>query len=113
LAVVKSKDINIIGQNFMTGYSIVFDREKMVLGWEASNCYGIENSTSPESSAPESSAPESSAVPPTALNPEATTKVSPTSGLSPNDSTRLKSSISTLFAVIFTALIHCLIIGSS
>ncbi|KAI3962546.1 hypothetical protein MKW92_030438 [Papaver armeniacum] len=41
LAVVKSTDVNIIGQNFMTGYRIVFDREKRVLGWKASNCYDI------------------------------------------------------------------------
>ncbi|KAK4406587.1 Aspartyl protease family protein 1 [Sesamum angolense] len=39
LAVVKSADINIIGQNFMTGYRMVFDREEMVLGWTASDCY--------------------------------------------------------------------------
>jgi hypothetical protein len=25
-------------ENFMTGYNIVFDREKMELGWKASNC---------------------------------------------------------------------------
>ncbi|KAI3995680.1 hypothetical protein MKX01_031453 [Papaver californicum] len=41
LAVVKSPDVNIIGQNFMTGYRIVFNREQMVLGWKASNCYEI------------------------------------------------------------------------
>ncbi|KZV58174.1 aspartic protein-like protein 1 [Dorcoceras hygrometricum] len=34
LAIVKSKELNIIGQNFMTGYCIVFDREKLVLGWK-------------------------------------------------------------------------------
>ncbi|KAK4774072.1 hypothetical protein SAY87_029091 [Trapa incisa] len=45
LALVKSGDLNIIGQNFMTGYHIVFDREKMVLGWKASDCYGGSNST--------------------------------------------------------------------
>jgi hypothetical protein len=39
LGVLRSGDINIIGQNFMTGYHIVFDREKMVLGWKASDCY--------------------------------------------------------------------------
>ncbi|CAN4083480.1 unnamed protein product [Withania somnifera] len=39
LAVVKSGDVNIIGQNFMTGYRVIFDREKMALGWKASNCY--------------------------------------------------------------------------
>lgn len=25
-------------ENFMTGYNIVFDREKNVLGWKASDC---------------------------------------------------------------------------
>ncbi|MCL7051362.1 hypothetical protein MKW94_019939, partial [Papaver nudicaule] len=35
LAILKSPDVNIIGQNFMDGYRIVFDREKMVLGWKA------------------------------------------------------------------------------
>ncbi|XP_010266873.1 PREDICTED: aspartyl protease family protein 1-like [Nelumbo nucifera] len=42
LGVVKSPDVNIIGQNFMTGYHLVFDREKLVLGWKQSNCYDIE-----------------------------------------------------------------------
>ncbi|XP_048500870.1 aspartyl protease family protein 1 isoform X2 [Beta vulgaris subsp. vulgaris] len=37
LAVVKSKELNIIGQNFMTGYRIVFDREKLFLDWEKSD----------------------------------------------------------------------------
>lgn len=41
LAVVRSPDVNIIGHNFMTGHHIVFDREKMVLGWKESNCYEI------------------------------------------------------------------------
>nr|XP_043616722.1 aspartyl protease family protein 1-like isoform X2 [Erigeron canadensis] len=39
LGIVKSEDINIIGQNFMTGYRVVFDREKNILGWKPSNCY--------------------------------------------------------------------------
>uniref|UniRef100_A0A803KXD9 Peptidase A1 domain-containing protein n=1 Tax=Chenopodium quinoa TaxID=63459 RepID=A0A803KXD9_CHEQI len=43
LAVVKSKELSIIGQNFMTGYHIVFDREKLSLGWEKSDCYDIED----------------------------------------------------------------------
>ncbi|KAL9229602.1 hypothetical protein vseg_005052 [Gypsophila vaccaria] len=40
LAVVKSDhdDINIIGENFMTGYRIVFDNEKPAVGWKASDC---------------------------------------------------------------------------
>ncbi|XP_039010470.1 aspartyl protease family protein 1-like [Hibiscus syriacus] len=38
LGVVKSDNVDIIGQNFMTGYRIVLDREKMVLGWIPSDC---------------------------------------------------------------------------
>ncbi|KAF2306277.1 hypothetical protein GH714_016193 [Hevea brasiliensis] len=41
LGVVKSGNVNIIGQNFMTGYRIVFDRERNVLGWKPSNCYDL------------------------------------------------------------------------
>ncbi|KAK4583874.1 hypothetical protein RGQ29_021839 [Quercus rubra] len=48
LGLLKSEGINIIGQNFMTGYRIVFNHDKMVLGWKASNCYNDSNSqTSP------------------------------------------------------------------
>ncbi|KAF2312451.1 hypothetical protein GH714_034716 [Hevea brasiliensis] len=31
-------------KNFMTGYRIVFDREKNVLGWKPSNCYDLSDS---------------------------------------------------------------------
>lgn len=44
LAIVKSAELNIIGQNFMTGYRVVFDREKLILGWKKSSCYDIEDS---------------------------------------------------------------------
>ncbi|XP_050241688.1 aspartyl protease family protein 1-like [Quercus robur] len=86
LALLKSEDINIIGQNFMTGYNIVFDREKNVLGWKASNCYDEENlSTLPISPS------HSPAHSPAAVNPEATENsgtnsdptVSPPSSYSP------------------------------
>ncbi|KAG5534537.1 hypothetical protein RHGRI_022603 [Rhododendron griersonianum] len=55
-------------ENFMTGYRIVFDCEKMVLGWESSNCYDAEkSSTLPVNP------PEPSAIPPTStVEPEAT-----------------------------------------
>ncbi|KAI9080500.1 hypothetical protein K1719_037614 [Acacia pycnantha] len=39
LGIVKSDDVNIIGQNFMTGYHLVFDRDNMILGWKNSSCY--------------------------------------------------------------------------
>ncbi|MFS8016672.1 putative nepenthesin [Helianthus anomalus] len=45
LAVIKNEEMNIIGQNFMTGYRIVFDREKLILGWKKSGCYDIDTST--------------------------------------------------------------------
>ncbi|KAF8376802.1 hypothetical protein HHK36_031527 [Tetracentron sinense] len=69
LAVVKSSDVDIIGQNFMTGYRIVFDREKKVLGWKISHCYDIENS----STLPVAPAmPTGPAVGPGSYTPEAT-----------------------------------------
>ncbi|XP_017246693.1 aspartyl protease family protein 1 [Daucus carota subsp. sativus] len=47
LAVIRSADLNIIGQNFMTGYRIVFNREDRILGWEKSDCqYVVEDSSS-------------------------------------------------------------------
>ncbi|KAI3871398.1 hypothetical protein MKW98_024567 [Papaver atlanticum] len=39
LGVVKATAENFIGNNFMTGHNIVFDRENMVMGWKpANNC---------------------------------------------------------------------------
>ncbi|KAH7566225.1 hypothetical protein ACOSP7_022604 [Xanthoceras sorbifolium] len=68
LAIVKSDNVNIIGQNFMTGYHIVFNREKNVLGWKPSNCYGTDNSNTLPVKPPTASSP----IPPaTAVNPEA------------------------------------------
>ncbi|XP_042054082.1 aspartyl protease family protein 1-like [Salvia splendens] len=70
LAIVKSEDINIIGQNFMTGYNIVFDREEMVLGWSESNCY---DNASGSNTLPVGKGNKTSDAPaPSILNPEAT-----------------------------------------
>ncbi|PNX84902.1 aspartic proteinase-like protein 1-like [Trifolium pratense] len=33
----------LIAENFMTGYRVVFDREKLILGWKKSDCYDIED----------------------------------------------------------------------
>ncbi|GAB4848434.1 hypothetical protein Ancab_003131 [Ancistrocladus abbreviatus] len=71
LAVAKSDTVNIIAENFMTGYRIVFDREKMVLGWEASDCsYTYDTTTSLPIS------PHSSAAVPSSVGTEATTAAS-------------------------------------
>ncbi|KMT08833.1 hypothetical protein BVRB_6g135560 isoform B [Beta vulgaris subsp. vulgaris] len=36
-------DIAFIGQNFMTGYRMVFDRENLKLGWSRSDCQDLSN----------------------------------------------------------------------
>ncbi|KAL0738296.1 hypothetical protein Bca4012_014506 [Brassica carinata] len=72
LGILKSVDfkLNIIGQNFMSGYRIVFDRERMVLGWKRSDCYEDESleATPPppeiEAPPPRLSAPLPSPPPP-------------------------------------------------
>lgn len=52
LAVLKSHiSINIIGQNFMTGLKVVFDRERSVLGWQKFDCYkNVRMADAPEGS---------------------------------------------------------------
>ncbi|KAI3995682.1 hypothetical protein MKX01_031455 [Papaver californicum] len=50
LGVVKATNWNFIGNNFVTGHHIVFNREKMVLGWKPSNCTDkiVDPSTQPK-----------------------------------------------------------------
>ncbi|KAJ3672389.1 hypothetical protein LUZ60_007110 [Juncus effusus] len=40
LAMFQSTDGNVIGDIFMTGLNVVFNREKLVLGWQEADCYG-------------------------------------------------------------------------
>lgn len=68
LAMVKSEDINIIGQNFMSGYRLAFDREDMVLGWKESNCYDSGSNGSPTVPVNNGSSPS----PPSIFEPQAT-----------------------------------------
>ncbi|KAG2241795.1 hypothetical protein Bca52824_096362 [Brassica carinata] len=53
LAVLKevTAGFNIIGQNFMTNYRIVHDRERMILGWKESDCNDKNGFTGPTASA--------------------------------------------------------------
>ncbi|GLT82593.1 hypothetical protein SLE2022_009560 [Rubroshorea leprosula] len=68
LGILKSDyHVNIIGQNFMTGYRIVFDRENMVLGWKASNCYDIKDSNTVPVKPP--TEPPTAVPPAVAVNP--------------------------------------------
>ncbi|OAY77796.1 Aspartic proteinase-like protein 1 [Ananas comosus] len=71
LAIVKSSNVNIIGENFMIGLRLVFDRERLVLGWEKFNCYNdTSSSTLPVNG--NSSAPAPAAFAPSSFTPEAT-----------------------------------------
>ncbi|KAH9618046.1 hypothetical protein KSS87_004165 [Heliosperma pusillum] len=68
LGVMKSEGINIIGQNFMTGYRVVFDREKMVLGWKASDCNDmLESNTLPITPQDSTEVPPISSIEPQAI----------------------------------------------
>ncbi|ESW29866.1 hypothetical protein PHAVU_002G105200 [Phaseolus vulgaris] len=92
LGVLKSNNVNIIGQNFMAGYHIVFDRDNMILGWKESNCYDDEFSTLPVNRS------HSSAIPPAiAVNPEATSNQP--NELSPNLSFKIKPTSALIMAL--------------
>ncbi|PWZ58792.1 Aspartyl protease family protein 1 [Zea mays] len=43
---MKSEGVNLIGENFMSGLKVVFDRERKVLGWKSFDCYNMGNSRS-------------------------------------------------------------------
>ncbi|PKA60137.1 Aspartic proteinase-like protein 1 [Apostasia shenzhenica] len=77
LALVKSSKLNIIGENFLTGLRIVFDRDRMILGWKKFNCYDLEES-SPLPVNPGNSSAVPPALGPNVYNPEATRN--PTNG---------------------------------
>ncbi|CAA3025511.1 aspartyl protease family 1-like [Olea europaea subsp. europaea] len=126
LAIVKSEDIDIIGQNFMTGYRIVFDREENVLGWTDSDCYDSKNGSNTLPVNRNSTEPP--APTPSIFNPQATpgnrTRSSgisspppsspsgPTRPLLGNGATRLSSISCKLVMVIFCIFSHYLIILS-
>ncbi|XP_057783757.1 aspartic proteinase-like protein 1 isoform X4 [Salvia miltiorrhiza] len=48
-------DIGTIGQNFMTGYQIVYDRENFKMGWSQSNCKDLDGRAPPNPSGNNSS----------------------------------------------------------
>ncbi|KAF3440344.1 hypothetical protein FNV43_RR18628 [Rhamnella rubrinervis] len=103
LAVVKSEDVNIIGQNFMTGYRIIFDREKMVLGWKESNCYNDEGTNT----LPINPSDSPAISPDTGVTPEATSGTSNTSRIpaadppSKNHSPKLNFFTLSLILILF------------
>ncbi|KAG5529402.1 hypothetical protein RHGRI_029954 [Rhododendron griersonianum] len=51
------EDIATIGQNFMTGYRMVFDRENLKLGWSRSNCQDLSDASRMPMTPPKTSPP--------------------------------------------------------
>ncbi|KAL8028842.1 hypothetical protein ABFX02_14G187500 [Erythranthe guttata] len=96
LAIQKSEDINVIGQNYMEGYRLVFDREEMVLGWKEANC---DDSISSETLQPNSTRPRPSQPPPPPPPPT-------------NGATRLSSMTTGIVAVILAVFSHNFIVLS-
>ncbi|KAL5657388.1 hypothetical protein ACJX0J_030551, partial [Zea mays] len=78
LAAMKSEGVNLIGENFMSGLKVVFDRERNVLGWKNFDCYSVGNSRSNllVNSNP-SCVPPRPALGPNSYTPEATKGASP------------------------------------
>ncbi|KAG7565277.1 Xylanase inhibitor C-terminal [Arabidopsis suecica] len=89
LGILKSVDfkINIIGQNFMSGYRVVFDRERMILGWKRSDCFEDESLASQAPPPPETEAPAPSVSAPLRSHPPLAAADTP-SPIDPRNSTR-------------------------
>jgi hypothetical protein len=77
LAMMKSEGVNLIGENFMSGLKIVFDRERKVLGWKNFNCYSVDNSSNLPVNSNTSAVPPKPEMGPNSYTPEATKGASP------------------------------------
>ncbi|KGN55639.1 aspartyl protease family protein 1 [Cucumis sativus] len=110
LAIARSDSINIIGQNFMTGYHIVFDREKMVLGWKESNCTGYEDENT--NNLPVGPTPTPAAAPgTTAIKPQANSNINNTTQTiekprPSNISSKLPTSVILTFLISVVTFLH-------
>ncbi|XP_072968328.1 aspartyl protease family protein 1-like [Typha angustifolia] len=99
LAVIKSSNVNIIGRDFLTGLRVVFDREKLVLGWKEFDCYGTASSGNGNSSSPPASAPAPSSDIPDNFK-EASNKTKATAPAPSRNSSHLNAKTS-LFLILF------------
>lgn len=77
LAIMKSEGVNLIGENFMSGLKVVFDRERKVLGWKKFNCYSVDNSSNLPVNPNASAVPPKAAMGPSSYTPEAAKGASP------------------------------------
>lgn len=87
LAVVQSSSISIIGQNFMSGHQIVFDRDELKLGWKEANCYDLEyRDSSASAPAPSNITPLQSPLGPSSVGSPDTSYTSSSRGSPPKQS---------------------------
>ncbi|CAN8319105.1 unnamed protein product [Cochlearia groenlandica] len=63
---VEPSQVDDTRENFMLGYRVVFDRERMILGWKRSNCFEDESLLTANTPPPEIEAPS----PPTISSPQ-------------------------------------------
>ncbi|KAL5201253.1 hypothetical protein ABZP36_035607 [Zizania latifolia] len=71
LAIMKSEGVNLIGENFMSGLKVIFDRERMVLGWKKFNCYNLDKSSRLPVNPSPSAVPPKPELGPSGYTPEA------------------------------------------
>jgi hypothetical protein len=77
LAIMKSGSVNLIGENFMSGLKIVFDRERMVLGWKFFDCYNKDSSSKLPVNPNPSAVPPKPTLGPNSYTPEAAKGAAP------------------------------------
>ncbi|XP_062193676.1 aspartyl protease family protein 1-like [Phragmites australis] len=82
LAIMKSEGVNLIGENFMSGLKVVFDRERMVLGWKIFDCYSADSSSNLPVNPNPSAVPPKPALGPNSYNPEAVNVLQPSASFS-------------------------------
>uniref|UniRef100_A0A9I9CT73 Peptidase A1 domain-containing protein n=1 Tax=Cucumis melo TaxID=3656 RepID=A0A9I9CT73_CUCME len=96
LAIVKSTDINVIGSNLLSGYRVVFNREKMTLGWkEVVDCdnYGADTPSG------ESPPPFGGSPPPTS-SPRKSNSTQPSPEIGTGDAMRLNPIVSLCVVIL-------------
>ncbi|CAN6205181.1 unnamed protein product [Urochloa humidicola] len=109
LAMMKSEGVNLIGENFMSGLKIVFDRERKVLGWKKFDCYSMDNSSKLPVNPNPSAVPPKPAMGPNSYTPEAAKGTSPNGTqvnvLQPSASSSLKLNFNIFIAAALLFLV--------
>jgi hypothetical protein len=105
--------LSIIGQNFMTNYSITYDRAKMLIGWTSSDCStdltptSLPPGSAPVVSPPPTSVPVTTATPPT--SPTTTQPPPATSNPLGSNAVALNTSIQSVLLVFLASVFGFLV----